>query len=380
MRRVATLAAALSLGMTIAGLVLGLRFSPGFSKFLGIVPVGASFAVTGWVIASRRPGHVVGRLLLAIGTAFSAQVLTQAYGTAGVQPEHGWPAATYVLHLGDFIWAPCLGLLVLLVLYFPDGRLLSKRWRVVAGAAIAFVPLVVAVFLFDASNVIDVEGVGPITTPFARDSLTWLNDLAPLTFLLQYAAFAGAVAAVVRRFRQSSGALRQQMKWFVATAPLLPLTYLSYLIDFGLFLALSSVCIPAVSVAIAVSVLRYRLYDIDRLVSRTVSYAVLTALLALPYLGVVALTSNLAGGAGDLGVALATLAAAAAFNPLRRRVQARVDRRFNRGRYDAQRTIDAFSARLRNDVDLESLRADLLAVVTSTMQPVQSSLWLRSQS
>jgi hypothetical protein len=133
----------------------------------------------------------------------------------------------------------------------------------------------------------------------------------------------------------------------------------------------------SVPVAIAVAVLRYRLWDLDRLISRTVTYAVVTGLLVLPYLAIVAATPRLVAGSGSLAVAAATLAAAAAFQPLRRRVQDLVDRRFNRRRYDAARTVDAFAARLRDQIDLDALNAELLSVVDQTMQPTRASLWLR---
>jgi hypothetical protein len=133
-------------------------------------------------------------------------------------------------------------------------------------------------------------------------------------------------------------------------------------------------CVP---VAVAVAVLRYRLWDLDRLVSRTVTYATVTALLVVPYLLIVPAAGRLAQGSGSLAVAGATLAAAAAFSPLRRRVQDLVDRRFNRARYDAARTVEGFAARLRDQVDLDALSAELLAVVGQTMQPVEASLWLR---
>jgi hypothetical protein len=185
----------------------------------------------------------------------------------------------------------------------------------------------------------------------------------------------------VLRFRASRGVERQQLRWVAtgaaaaAAGPLLliPLGELGLLPED----AFAPVMLLSVPVAIAVAVLRYRLWDLDRLVSRTVTYALVTALLVVPYLLVVPTASKLAAGSGSLAVAAATLAAAALFQPLRRRVQDLVDRRFNRRRYDAVRTVDGFATRLRDQVDLDALNRELLAVVDQTMQPTIASLWLR---
>jgi peptidoglycan/LPS O-acetylase OafA/YrhL len=190
------------------------------------------------------------------------------------------------------------------------------------------------------------------------------------------------VVCVVLRFRSSRGVERQQMRW-VAAGAAAAVGGLLVGLPSGLGIApnwISFIVYPAllsVPVGVAVAVLRYRLWDLDRLVSRTVTYAVVTGLLVLPYLAIVAATPRLAEGSGSLAVAAATLAAAALFQPLRRRVQDLVDRRFNRRRYDAARTLDAFAARLRDQVDLDALHGELLAVVDQTMQPTQASLWLR---
>ena len=190
-----------------------------------------------------------------------------------------------------------------------------------------------------------------------------------------------AAVSVVLRFRTSRGVERQQLRWVAAGAAvaaaaplvLLPLGF-SGLVPEDVFAIPLLLSVP---LAIAVAVLRYRLWDLDRLVSRTVTYAAVTALLAVPYLLILPAATGLAGGSGSLAVAALTLAAAAAFAPLRRRVQDLVDRRFNRRRHDAAGIIEAFAVRLRDQVDLEALHAELLAVVDQTMQPTQASLWLR---
>jgi hypothetical protein len=205
--------------------------------------------------------------------------------------------------------------------------------------------------------------------------------------LLHWASLPAAGVCVVLRFRTSRGVERQQLRW-VALGAAGAVAGLLLAVPGGLELlptawvntAVSNLVYPALlcpPVAIAVAVLRYRLWDLDRLVSRTVTYALVTALLVLPYLAILPAVTRLAGDAGSLAVAAATLAAVAVFQPLRRRVQDLVDRRFNRRRYDAARTVEGFAARLREQVDLDALSAELLAVVEQTVAPTRASLWLR---
>ncbi|HTE68787.1 MAG TPA: hypothetical protein VK942_08525, partial [Actinomycetes bacterium] len=218
----------------------------------------------------------------------------------------------------------------------------------------------------------------PVGNPFglAGVALTVATAIAYTGLALHFVSLPAALVSLVLRFRASRGVERQQLRWVAAGATaavallLVPLSVLGG----GWKDAVAVLCVP---VSVAVAVLRYRLWELDRLVSRTVTYALVTALLVLPYLLILPATIRVAGGSGSLAVAALTLAAAAAFSPLRRRVQDLVDRRFNRRRYDAARTVDAFAVRLRDQVDLDALHAELLAVVDQTMQPTQASLWLR---
>jgi hypothetical protein len=227
---------------------------------------------------------------------------------------------------------------------------------------------------------VELEDTG-IPNPFALPGRA--GDLAEtvggLGTLLWLVVLVASLGCVVLRFRSSTGIERQQLRWVVAGAAgavaglfggaLAPQrTVISSVLYAGVL------CVP---VAVAVAVLRYRLWDLDRLISRTLTYTLVTALLVVPYLLIVPAAGRLAAGSGSLAVAAATLAAAAAFQPLRRRVQAWVDRRFNRRRYDAARTVEGFAARLRDQVDLQALHGELLAVVDQTMQPAAASLWLR---
>jgi hypothetical protein len=193
--------------------------------------------------------------------------------------------------------------------------------------------------------------------------------------ILHTASLPAALVSLVLRFRAAHGVERQQLRWVAVGAAIAVIGLVTPLGEATAWATAGAVL--AVPIAVAVAVLRYRLWDLDRLVSRTVSYALVTALLVVPYLLIVPAASRLAGSAGNLGVAAATLLAAAAFLPLLRRVQDLVDRRFNRRRYDAARTVQRFATRLRDQVDLTALSAELLTVVDRTMQPTQASLWLR---
>jgi hypothetical protein len=304
------------------------------------------------------------------------------------------PWSRQVAWVGNWVWVPFHACIALMLLLFPDGRLPSPRWRpvawtIVVAGGVALVaaachpgPLDVALFVEDA------EVTARLTNPFGVATLGQLFEPSLLVLLL--GAAVGA-AALLLRFRRSSGVERQQLKWVAYAALLfgieqggLVLARLAGLVpDTGLpwLDVVTNFTFIVFFVAIAVAVLRYRLYDIDRLINRTLVYGLLTALLAGVYAIVVLVLGQLFGALGDQPpswlVAGATLAVAALFRPARRRIQAVVDRRFNRRKYDAAKTIDKFGARLREQVDLDTLSGELLAVVDQTMQPTTASLWLR---
>jgi hypothetical protein len=288
--------------------------------------------------------------------------------------------------VGDYGWAPAIALGVTLpALLLPDGRLRSRRWRVVVATSVAGTTLAVVAGSLAPARL---EST-PIDNPFglAGTAGRVASVVAMIGVLLSWVSLPAAGVCVVLRFRASSGVERQQLRWVALGAAgavaglllalpggleLLPNAWVNTVVSNLVYPAF--LCSP---VAIAVAVLRYRLWDLDRLVSRTVTYALVTALLVLPYLAILPAVTRLAGDAGSLAVAAATLAAVAVFQPLRRRVQDLVDRRFNRRRYDAARTVEAFAARLREQVDLDALSAELLAVVEQTVAPTRASLWLR---
>ncbi len=341
------------------------------------------FTVVGALLVAKRPGNLIGWILstasLLMGNAaletYAAYVMT----TRG-RPD--WLAVVGVW-VNSWYWYTFIALaFIYLPLYFPDGRLPSRRWLPVAVIpGIGVLVVVVLGMLADTlrgqdvpyriENPIGIEGLPPVEE---------LPFFGVLSVPLVIGCF-GAVAAVVVRFRRSSGVERQQMKWFLfAAAPILAFPITDFLPGIVGELAFGWMLI-GLPTAIGIAVLRYRLYDIDVLINRTLVYGALTASLALVYFGSVAALQYafraLTGGDSQLVIVISTLAIAALFGPLRSRVQAFVDRRFYRQKYDAAKTLQSFGARLRDETDLDVLGDDLEAVVRETMQPEYATLWLR---
>jgi len=346
-----------------------------------LLPVAVtSFVLTGVVLVRRANAGVVGMLLIVVGIAVLLLFGSGQYARYALKTRPGALPGPLVVAWGVGWTVPVLvaALAVWLPLVFPTGHLLSRRWRPVAWAAGVFVVLNVVTngLLPDTA---EVSGLGTVRNPFALTAaepvLRAANGLDGLVIL---AAIVGSLASLVVRFRRSRGVERQQLKLVTTALALTPLPFLAHDLVPAATTLLFTLVIPLVPLAVAVAVLRYRLYDIDRLISRTVSYAVLTGLLIGSYVVIVTVATRLLPSSNSLAVAASTLAVAALFQPLRRRVQSAVDRRFNRARYDAEHTVYAFSRRLREEVELETVRADLLAVVRQTMQPTAAGLWLRA--
>jgi hypothetical protein len=340
-----------------------------------------SAATVGAVLASRRPRHPVGWLLLAqvaanLATGAAAQYLAWGQLPGGPLPATRYVALSYPASAGGLLLL--LGFVLLLT---PTGKLPSPGWRWWARAMIA-VPLLLVVLVTlvpgPVNPSIQVVG-GPFEFHGLGGGLLVVNQLALAFTTLAVAVCAGSLVA---RFRRARGVERQQLRWVALAAALLVPAAAVALV--GLAVDATTVVTWALSawvaglpVAIGAAVLRYRLYDLDRIISRTVAYGLLTLLLGGGYAAVVLGLGQLLGRESSLVVAAATLAAAAVFQPTRRRVQQAVDRRFNRRRHDATQRIAAFSDHLREQVDLDALTAELLTVVDQTMQPTGVSLWLR---
>ena len=340
-----------------------------------------SAATVGAVLASRRPRHPVGWLLLAQVAANLATGAAAQYLAWGLLPGGPLPATRYVALSYPASAGGLLLLLGFVLLLTPTGKLPSPGWRWWARAMVA-VPLLLVVLVTLAPGPVD-PSAQVLGSPFdflgLGGGLLVVNQLALAFTTLAVAVCAGSLVA---RFRRARGVERQQLRWVALAAALLVVAAGAALV--GLALDATEVVTWAISawvaglpLAIGAAILRYRLYDLDRIVSRTLAYGLLSVLLGLGYAAVVLGLGRLLPQGSSLAVAAATLTVAAVFQPLRRRIQGVVDRRFNRRRHDAATTIQAFSTHLRDQLDLDTLRAELLAVVDQTMQPTRASLWLR---
>jgi hypothetical protein len=351
------------------------------------VTVLLAFPLVGALVAARQPGNAVGWLLIAVGVFLTVNLVGESYARYALVTAPGsLPGGLYGAWLG-WTYAPIVATLaIFLPLYFPTGRLLSPRWRPVVWLGIGFVVFAIAGNALWPGPDVMVRGLGPVRNPViflprAKPLVELFRNLAGLCLL---PGIAGALAALVVRFRRSRGIERQQLKWFTYAAALAPLPGFVYENAPDISELLLAVIYPLVPVAIGIAMLRYRLYEIDRIINRTLVYGTLTVILGLIYAGAVLVLGQLFGGVGtdppSWAVAGATLAVAALFQPARRRIQQAVDRRFNRRKYNTTQTIEAFSTRLRDQVDLDTLSTELLAVVDQTMEPTRVSLWLRASS
>jgi hypothetical protein len=362
-----------------------LDLSPLGSDDYGFVLTAVSSVAVGTLLAIRRPRHPVGWLLLALGLSVVAAGASDGYAAYGllVRAEPLWAAdyAAWWDDSGFVVWLALLGFVLLLT---PTGSLPTPRWRWWARIAAA---APVLWLLGAALQTRPLEAPWQaVTSPLAVPALAGLAGYASWLGLLGVGlALLVAAASLIVRFRRVSGAERQQLRWVAFAAALSALVVVAI---GGLVAVLPGVsqlvlgvltafCLSLLPLATGVAILRYRLYDLDRIISRTLAYGLLSVLLGGAYAGVVLGLGQRLGQDSSLVVAGATLTVAVAFQPARRRIQQTVDRRFNRRRHDAAQTIQAFSARLRDEIELDPLRTELLAVVDQTMQPTQASLWLR---
>jgi hypothetical protein len=371
----------------------------GSSAAYAIVVV--TFPLVGLLILRRQPRNTIGWVLISIGMVSGLGALADNYATYGLLVEPGSvPAPDVAAALNEGTWAPWIGLMgTFLILLYPDGHLPSPRWRPVGWLSAVTIVVVTIAIMFSPGTLAESpvpDMVNPLGSQAAEPVLTVLI----IIFLPLLPLCIGACAlALVLRFRRTRGIERQQLKWLATAGAVVALVYLVTMVSVMLaeltalvderagwitalqtVLTLSFVLLP---VAIGVAILRHGLYQIDVIINRALVYGSLTATLAGVYLGSILLLQAVLSpltAQSDLAVAGSTLAVAAAFRPARTRIQAVVDRRFYRSRYDAARILDDFASRLRHELDLEAVGADLRAAVHDTVQPAHVSLWLRSET
>jgi hypothetical protein len=357
-----------------------------------------AFPLVGALIASRRPHNPIGWICLAVGFLWMLLGLFDYYGVYGLAKPDTVPFPVVIYAMVEWLWLPTVGLLAIyLVLLFPDGRLPSRRWRPLAWLSGLVIALLGVDSVLAPGELTDLEGV---RNPFGLEGAPWLVDAEIVLLLLFVGCILASAVSLILRYRHSGGEVREQIKWIALAGSFVGLllsTVLGLIIVSEVMkgsggstplwlqglLFVMVLSFAGVPVAIGFAVLRYRLYDIDLLINRTLVYGSLTVSLAVVYFGGVTVTQAIFRALTSqeeqpqLAVVVSTLVIAALFNPLRRRIQSFIDRRFYRRRYDAAKTLEAFSVKLRDETDLDTLRDDLVGVVRETMQPAHVSLWLR---
>ena len=379
--------------VAVASVILDFTLLEFFGVFLLPVVSLLVYVGVGLLLTLRLPRHPVGWLLLLAGTLFQLAFAADGYAWAAfIRGPGTLPLGVVALFTG-YLWLPALGCLFLAIMLFPTGRPPSARWRLPA----ALVVLVVAFALVAnwltprefvvPQSILRAQGELPImvANPLAIEgllaSLFGYVQSSPLPFVV----YLIPVSALLVRFRGAAGTERQQLKWFAYAASILVVFFAAS--SFGLFSYLGGqgplmavLAIDLIPISVAVAILRYRLYDIDRLINRTLVYGVTSATIAVTFcLGLVALQAALRPltSGSEVAVAAATLVSFALFQPIRRLVRDAVDRRFDRRRYDAARTLEAFAVRMRDEIDLAALETELLAAVRETVQPAHAGVWLR---
>jgi len=389
-RAIAPTLAALTLALVMVDLALFEFFGPFIIIPVALLPLG----LVGALLVTRLPRNPVGWLLVTSGLCFELAFGAGAYAWAAlVRDQSGLPGGALAAVISNATFSPGLGLAVLMLLFFPSGRGLGGRWTWVERALIAVVVVITGT---DLLKDVPVTVASPLAqfggTPMLVD-----NPLAvrgPLAGIVAAAAVVGSSPTIpiillgplslVVRYQRSTRVEREQIKWLaysgsvsltlIVFSNLVPGESSNWLWGAGL------VTLGTLPIAIAIAIFRYRLYDIDVLIRRTLIYAGVLAVLAVAYLGAIALTQTLLApftAGNSVAVAVSTLAVVALFQPVLRRIRSTVDRRFYRAKFDAERTLDAFAVRLRDEVDLRALEHELLTVIDETLQPSRASVWLR---
>ena len=343
-----------------------------------------AFPVVGALIVARHPANLIGWLFCAVGIPFGISGVAYGWGAYGLFADPGaLPGADWGAWLGSWLFAPSLfAVPALLFLLFPDGKPPSPRWRPVAWLVLLGVAASTVGSALLPGRLTEPPFTGIENPAGVEAAGTAIEVVSVAGFTLLFVGILLGAAALIARFRRARGDERQQLKWFAAAGAMFALAVIIAISPwFGssdttgqLLILLAFAAIP---IAAGVAILKYRLYDIDRVINRALVYGALTAILGAGYLGCVLLAQFVIGAESGLSVAISTLAMAALFRPARARIQSAVDRRFYRRRYDAALTLEAFGARLREQLDLDALGADLRGVVQDTVQPAHVSLWLR---
>ncbi|MDP9067336.1 MAG: hypothetical protein M3N53_03170 [Actinomycetota bacterium] len=368
------------------------------SEYL-FIAMSFSFPAVGAVIASRQPGNTIGWIMLGIGAAAGFSEISEGYARYGLTTQPGaLPGAEVALALTAGSWALVIAPIgTFLILLFPDGRLPSRRWRPVAVAAGLGIALTYGLITLAPLTFPDL-GYPQLENPLGVEALRPHLDLFLSVIVLIPLSIIGSAAGLISRFRRSRGQERLQMKWLAAAGAIVALVYgitmaVSLTTNFRdpadtpewmlRLQELSLIAFALIPVAIGVAVLRHKLYDIDIIINRTIVYAILTAALTGFYLVGVAVLQGVfrpVTGESQLAVAVSTLAVAALFRPVRSVIQTFIDRRFYRQRYDAALTLETFSHRLRDEVDIRTITPTLVGVVSEALQPTHVSLWVRETS
>jgi hypothetical protein len=348
--------------------------------------ISAGFGTVGFIVAWR---NLLGWALLSLAVFGALSEDASFYNLADYRLRHGGLPLGWVSLLLQPGWAPSLVLLGLIFLLFPDGHPPSPRWRPVLWAFIAVgLAWVVSAFDLTVSAIIahhlQVDSGGNLVAlDNNAGNAAWWNAITAVASLVLAVCWLGSLGAQALSYRRSSGERRQQLKWLLAGSAITGLCLGISFSDAGQTSGIRQVIsvivtlgLLAMPLSMGVAILKYRLFDIDRIISRTLGYAIVTGLLVGLYTGIVLLATHVVSIKTPVAVAASTLAAAALFNPLRRRVQRAVDRRFNRARYDAERTVAAFAARLKDAVDPDQTRAELLDVVHRSLEPAHLSCWI----
>jgi hypothetical protein len=362
---------------------------------IGPIVIALAFAAVGFVVATQQPHNAIGWILLASAFCFLGSEVGTIYAVLDYRLHHGALPLGWLAVSLSFLWVPWLMLMAPPILLFPAGMVPSPRWRwslcvYVFAAGVATIGGLMEGALIGAGRSVHILLNGSPNTNNLQGFQLALSSAVALIAVIPFVLWLAWTVRLLASYRRTKGDIRQQLKWLMGGG-LVTIIAVGFIIlgppvgftgGVGSWLYTSAflLCILGLPIGLGVGILKYRLYDVDRIISRTLSYAIVTGLLIGVYIGLVTLATRVLPFSSPLGVAASTLVAVALFNPLRRRVQRLVDRRFNRARYDAEATVAAFAHRVRNDVDLDVVSSEFVRAVQSSVEPAHVSLWLRPTS